>query len=116
MRRKKKAQRKPTTDEMRATGHCGLLDLALIRRALDGEDVEEAKEHMDRFVLYKPGDLVEYQQAKDGEWVPGVVVAWMVHEPMYVCGEGDDRDAAGKKGMLGCKPRHVRPRGAADAS
>jgi hypothetical protein len=42
-------------------------------------------------------------------WIAGVVVAFMVCEPMYVCGEGDDRDTVGEK-LLGCENSHVRSR------
>ena len=86
-----------------------MLDLALIRRAFDGTDVDEAKAHLDEMVEYQVGDLVQYQQ-KDDTWVDGVVVAWMIHQPSYVCGPGDDREAKFKENLLGCSGKHVRPR------
>jgi hypothetical protein len=91
-----------------------LVDLDLIRRALveagDLPLVVRAKTHLDEIVRYRIGDKIEYEK-ESGKWVAGVVVAFMVCEPMYVCGEGDDRDTVGEK-LLGCQNSHVRSRAA----
>lgn len=85
-----------------------LIDLELIRRGLVGLDTDKAIAHLDELIEYKPGDLVEYQ-SKDGMWVDGVVVAWMVHQPSYICGKGDDRENV-PDDLLACSSEYVRPR------
>lgn len=91
--------------------HFEMIDLSLIRRALDGVDVEKAREHLDRLVLWKPGDLIQFCD-KTGNWQDGIVVAWMMHEPSYVCRVGDSRDDryGEAEKLLGCSKQYVRSR------
>ena len=71
-------------------------------------EVDEYLETYDEIVLFSPGDLVEYEN-KEGEWVPGVMVAWMVCAPRYICGAGDDRNKVTDP-LLACGVKQVRPR------
>lgn len=93
-----------------------MLDLTLIRKALDGDHEAQARarEHLDSVVQWKPGDLVEYDVGtrEKPRYVKGVIVAWMMHQPSYICGTGDDRNKAGGKGgkLLAVHGHHVRAR------
>ena len=79
-------------------------------RLLDGkcESVSAMLRHLKNIVAYEIDDLVEYQ-TMNNKWTKGVIVAYMVCEPRYICGTGDDREKPGKK-LLACTEKHVRPR------
>jgi hypothetical protein len=72
-------------------------------------EIAECLQMFHEVIAFHPGDLVEYQK-KDGDWVPGVVVAYMVCEPRYICTPGDEREKATDP-LLACPRKYVRQRG-----
>ena len=77
-------------------------------RAPDLDSVRQSLAMLDEIIEFQPGDLIEYQR-KDGEWMPGVVVAHALHRPCYICGGGDDREAP-QEPLLSCPAKYVRRR------
>lgn len=102
-----------------------LLDLKLIHEALEQADrllrgkngaVTQALEHYRSICHYKIGELVQYRPMSGDDkdtWVDGVVVAFMVHPPSYICRAGDvrDKDGPDDEKLCACPDEFIRPRG-----
>ena len=95
-----------------------VLMLCEIRQALEEADdllagecesVKKMLRHLDRVITHRIGELVKYKTLKTNRWIKGVVVAYMVCEPRYICGKGDDRENIGGT-LLACTDKHIRPR------
>jgi len=73
------------------------------------KQIQDALRHLARIVKWKPADLVQYK-GMDGKWQNGVVVALMICEPGYICGDGDDRENVPNDKLLACPRKFVRAR------